>query len=169
MVSRGTFTILTAPVGFFAHGGHPESDDEEFLNAAFESETYSESEFDAYDGAAESFFDVFQSNEVDAYDGAAESDYSRVDFAKSGGMPLFVDIQGGPIDHNNMVGVGDIIPGLFDAQPVDPNHVFDPAYNEQIGSSEAFDAIFNGGDDFYDYVTTPTNTSISAISDVGDI
>jgi len=135
MVSRGTFTILTKPPGFFSYGGHESSDDEMELQCV--GGTYSEDEFD--DKA--NFNSVF-------------------DDETTGGMTLFTDVQGGPVDHNNMTDFSNYSIGLDNAQLVDPNHVYDPAYNEQIydGSGEGdfgnvfegaidFDGIFDGGDD----------------------
>lgn len=117
MNNRTTFTILARGAGFFAHGGHDESDDEVTLGGKVEEESYSDEEFGSSNSSS-----------------MPES---------IGGMPSPIDVQG-PINDMGMSGLnipGEVVnPGLrgeLDA-------LFEqPPYQ---GSGE-FDDIFGGDED----------------------
>lgn len=123
MNNRTTFTILARGAGFFAHGGHDESDDEVTLGGKVEEESYSDDEFSKLNSSSK--LNSFSMPE------------------SIGGMPLFIDVQG-PINDMGMSGLnipGEVVnPGLrgeLDA-------LFEqPPYQ---GSGE-FDDIFGGDDD----------------------
>jgi hypothetical protein len=133
MVTRTTFTILTRGAGFFAHGGHEESDDEITLGGKVEEESYSDSEF----GKPKEFSSL---NLGDSFDDLF------------GGMPLYIDIQG-PIDDMGMSGLnipGEVTnPGLrgdLDALFEQP---YEGGFDDIFEPSDVFEPsnLFDGDDD----------------------